>query len=69
MIPQDFFFLTFIFKSQMARLKMGKEKKTTTTLCLSFLSGLDSHNTPTTPLWEEGLYFPLFPRVDFVLVK
>ena len=27
MIPQDFFFLTFIFKSQMARLKMGKEKK------------------------------------------
>lgn len=68
MIPQDFFFLTFIFKSQMARLKMGKEKKKKA-LCLSFLSGLDSYNTPTTPLWEKGLYFPLFPRVDFVLVK
>jgi hypothetical protein len=62
-LPQDlFFFLLFIYKSRMASLKMGK-----TFPCLFFQAW--PHITPYHTPWEEGLHFPLFPRVDFVLLK
>lgn len=64
--PKTFFLLCFfslLFLSQMADVRMGKNP------FLVFSRRLASHNTPTTPLWEEGLHFPLFPRVDFVLLK